>query len=328
VKERQRLATCSGCGASQVYYRRQHEGVDLCRKCFLESVEAKVRRTIAKRRMLEPDDTVAVALSGGKDSVTLLRILWKLERRFPPARLVALTVDEGISGYRSEAVSISRDICGELEIEHTVVSFEELFGVTMDDVACRQNELQPCSYCGVLRRKALNEGARRMGATKIATAHNLDDEVQTALLNVMHGDVERISRPSSIMGKITPGFIPRIKPLAEVPERETTLYAYACGTRFQTIPCPHGHDALRGDIRVMLNRLELKHPGIRHTIYRSMERLSEAMGSTGRPRAFRACSICGEPTPNDTCEACIMLRTLKLDPRAARAVSPHTRSTI
>jgi len=328
VKERLQLATCSGCGVSQVYYRREHEGANLCRKCFLDSVETKVRRTIAKRKMLEPDETVAVALSGGKDSVALLRILWKLERRFPPARLVALTVDEGISGYRSEAVSISRDICSELKIEHTVVSFEELFGVTMDDVARRKNELQPCSYCGVLRRKALNEGARRMGATKIATAHNLDDEVQTALLNVMHGDVERISRRSSILGKTTSLLIPRIKPLAEVPERETTLYAYACGTRFQTVPCPYGHDALRGDIRVMLNRLELKHPGMRHTIYRSMERLSEAMGSTGRRRAFRACSVCGEPTPNDTCEACIMLRRLKLDPGAARAVSPHTRSTM
>jgi uncharacterized protein (TIGR00269 family) len=324
VKERQQLATCSGCGVGQVYYRREHEGVDLCRKCFLDSVETKVRRTIAKRRMLEPDDTVAVALSGGKDSVALLRILWKLERRFPPARLVALTVDEGISGYRSEAVSISRDICNELGIEHAVVSFEELFGVTMDDVAGRQNELQPCSYCGVLRRKALNEGARRLGATKIATAHNLDDEVQTALLNVMHGNVERISRPLSILRKTKARFIPRIKPLAEVPERETTLYAYACGARFQTIPCPHGHDALRGDIRVMLNRLELKHPGIRHTIYRSIERLSEAMASTGKPRAFRTCSICGEPTPNDTCEACVMLRTLKLCPGTAQAMSAHT----
>ena len=325
MKERQQLVTCSGCGIGKVYYRREHEGVNLCRKCFLDSVETKVRRTIAKRRMLEPNDTVAVALSGGKDSVALLRILWKLEQRFPPAHLVALTVDEGISGYRSEAVSISRDMCNELGIEHSIVSFEELFGVTMDDVARRRNELQPCSYCGVFRRKALNEGARRVGATKLATAHNLDDEVQTALLNVMHGDVERISRPSWIPRKAQARFIPRIKPLAEVPERETTLYALACGSRFQTVPCPHGHDALRGDIRVMLNRLELKHPGIKHTIYRSIEKLSEAMGSAAELRAFRACNICGDPTPNDTCEACIMLRTLKLDPGAARAVSPHTR---
>lgn len=263
--------------------------------------------------MLKRNDTVAVALSGGKDSVTLLRILWKLERRFPPARLIGLTVDEGISGYRDEAISISREVCDLLKIEHVVVSFDELFGITMDDVASRQNELQPCSYCGVLRRKALNEGARRAGATKLATAHNLDDEAQTGLLNVMHGDVERILQASQTTAKAPVSFIPRIKPLAEVPERETTLYAYASGAPFQTLPCPHGRDALRGDIRVMLNRLELRHPGLKHTISRSVERLSETAGGTIKRRAFRACKICSDPTPNDICEACLMLRTLKTD---------------
>jgi len=260
---------------------------------------------------MEPRDTVAVALSGGKDSVTLLRILWKLERRFPPARLIALTIDEGISGYRDEAISISREVCDDLKIEHVVVSFEELFGVTMDNVASRPNELQPCSYCGVLRRKALNEGARRLGATKLATAHNLDDEAQTALLNVMHGDVERIIQASQTSAKPPAGFIPRIKPLAEVPERETTLYAYSSGVRFQTTPCPHGHDALRGDIRTMLNRLELKHLGLKYTIARSVEKLSATAGGIEQHRGFRTCKICGDPTPNDVCEACLMLRALK-----------------
>jgi uncharacterized protein (TIGR00269 family) len=272
-----------------------------------------VRRTITKKQMLKIKDTVAVALSGGKDSVTLLRILCKLERRYPPARLIALTVDEGISGYRSEAVSISREACDELKIEHVVVSFNDLFGITMDDIASRRRELQPCSYCGVLRRKALNEGATRVGATKLATAHNLDDEVQTALLNVMHGDVERISRAPWACTKAPASFVPRIKPLAEVPEKETALYAYASGVRFQTTPCPYGHDALRGDIRVMLNRLEMKHPGLKHTISRSVERLSESAEGTERRPIFRACKICGDPTPNDICEACLMLRTLKTD---------------
>jgi uncharacterized protein (TIGR00269 family) len=305
------LATCSGCRSTQIYYRREYEGVDLCKKCFVDSIETKVRRTITKRQMLEPRDTIAVALSGGKDSVTLLRILWKLERRFPPVRLIALTIDEGISGYRGEAISISREVCDDLKIEHVVVSFEELFGITMDDVASRPNELQPCSYCGVLRRKALNEGARRLGATKLATAHNLDDEAQTALLNVMHGDVERIIQASQTSAKAPARFIPRIKPLAEVPERETTLYAYASGVRFQTTACPHGHDALRGDIRVMLNRLELKHMGLKHTIARSVEKLSATAGGIEQHRGFRTCKICGDPTPNDVCEACLMLRALK-----------------
>jgi uncharacterized protein (TIGR00269 family) len=298
---------------SQVYYRREHEGVNLCKKCFVDSVDAKVRRTVTKRRMLEPDDTVVVALSGGKDSVVLLRILWKLERRFPPARLIALTVDEGIAGYRSEAISISQQVCEELGIKHVVVSFQELFGVTMDDVGSKRNELLPCSYCGVLRRKALNEGARRIGATKLATAHNLDDEAQTALLNVMHGDIERISQAPQATAKVPAGLISRIKPLAEVPERETTLYAYVSGAQFQTTPCPHGRNALRGDIRVMLNRLEVKHPGLKYTISRSVERLSQTTVRAEKGRAFRVCRVCGDPTPNDICEACVMLRTLKND---------------
>ena len=88
----------------------------LCRKCFLDSVETKVRRTIATKRMLDPKDRIAVGLSGGKDSVALLLILSKLERRFPPAKLVALTVDEGISGYRSEAINIAEDTCNALKI--------------------------------------------------------------------------------------------------------------------------------------------------------------------------------------------------------------------
>jgi uncharacterized protein (TIGR00269 family) len=263
--------------------------------------------------MLRPHDTVAVALSGGKDSVTLLRILWKLERRFPPARLIGLTVDEGISGYRGEAISISREVCEELKIEHVLVSFEELFGLTMDDVASRPNKLKPCSYCGVLRRKALNEGARRLGATKLATAHNLDDETQTALLNVMHGDVERLLPTSRTTARSPASFVPRIKPLADVPEKETTLYAYASGARFQTTACPHGHDALRGDIRLMLNRLEFKHPGLKYTISRSVERLSAATGRNGEGRVFRTCRVCGDPTPNGVCEACLMLRVLNND---------------
>lgn len=301
------------CGNDEVFYRREQEGVSLCKKCFADSVETKVRRTLTKRQMLEPKDTVVVAVSGGKDSAALLRILSRLERRFPLTRLVALTVDEGIAGYRSEAISIARDLCEQLGIGHAVVSFDELFGLTMDEIASEHNQLQPCSYCGVLRRKALNEGARSFGATKLATAHNLDDEVQTALLNIMHGDVERISRASSIGMKDQAKFVPRIKPLAEVPERETTLYAYATATPFQTVPCPHGHHALRGDIRTMLNRLELKHPGIKHTIYNSIQRLSNSADSRLEPRGFRTCAICGEPTPNEICEACVMLKTLKGD---------------
>jgi len=269
--------------------------------------------------MLEPDDVVAVALSGGKDSVTLLRVLCKIEKRYPHTKLAAMTIDEGISGYRDEAVSISRELCRDLGVEHYVTSFAELFGVTMDRIASEQAELQPCSYCGVLRRKALNEAAKRVGATKLATGHNLDDEAQTALLNVMHGNIERVVRVCAGPQKVLTGFVPRIRPLSWVPERETTLYAYATGARFQSITCPHGNDALRGDIRAMLNRLEFKHPGTKYTICRSVDKLSELTGVKKTRCSIRSCVLCGSPTPNDVCEACTMLKSLDVYPSATGA---------
>jgi len=269
--------------------------------------------------MLEPNDVVGVALSGGKDSVTLLRILCKIEKRYPHAKLAAVTIDEGISGYRDEAISISAELCRDLGVEHYVTSFAELFGVTMDRIANERTELRPCSYCGVLRRKALNEAARHVGATKLATGHNLDDEAQTALLNVMHGDVERMVRvPVSSQMTLT-GFVPRIKPLSSVPERETMLYAYTTGSRFQSAACPHGNDALRGDIRSMLNRLEFKHPGLKYTICSSVDKLSGPIAATKLRRRIRSCILCGSLTPNDVCEPCTMLKSLNVYPLATGA---------
>lgn len=266
--------------------------------------------------MLEPDDVVAVALSGGKDSVTLLRVLCRIEKRYPHAKLAAVTIDEGISGYRDEAISISAGLCRDLGVEHYVTSFAELFGITMDRIASEQTELQPCSYCGVLRRKALNEAARRVGATKLATGHNLDDEAQTALLNVMHGNVERMVRVSVSPQRALAGFVPRIKPLSSVPERETMLYAYTTGSRFQSIACPHGNGALRGDIRAMLNKLEFKHPGLKYTICSSLDKLSESIVAAKLRRRIRSCILCGSPTPNEVCEACAMLKSLNVCPSA------------
>ncbi len=284
----------------------------LCASCFRQSVEDKVRRTISKRRMLEPNDHVAVAVSGGKDSLTLLSILKKLETRFPRARLTAVTVDEGIHGYRDEALRLASDLCSKLDVNLVAVSFEELFGTTTDEIVSRERKLTPCSYCGVLRRKAINYGAAKAGATRIATAHNLDDEVQTVLLNLLHGDVFRLARASPVLEDPRGRFLPRIKPLCEVPEREVALCAYLSGLEFQSIACPHGDEALRGEIRVMLNRLDEKHPGTKFTLLRSAEKLRELIGTSVPLRELRNCQRCGDPTPQDLCQGCRLLESLSI----------------
>jgi len=298
---------------------RAYSGEKLCAKCFTKSIEDKVRMTIAKNEMFKPDDKIAVAVSGGKDSVTLLRILAKIEGQFPKASLCAVTVDEGIRGYRDEALKFAAENCRKLGVKHVVASFRELFGVQLDELVNELRKsgrgdsagLSPCSYCGVLRRRALNVAARSVKADRLALAHNLDDEAQTILLNIMHGDALRIIRVKPVLEEKHPLFVPRVKPLSEVPEKEIAFYAYLNKIEFQSVPCPYASTALRSDIRAMLNRMEEKHAGTKFTVYKSIEKIRPALEANVKETVLlKKCERCGEPTVNEVCMPCQMLHEL------------------
>ena len=306
---------CSVCKRRESFFFRPYSGERLCKKCFAESIEAKVRASIAKYQMFSFDDRIAVAVSGGKDSISLLHILAKMERFHPKASLVAVTVDEGIKGYRDEALSIAAANCKKLRIEHHVVSFKELYGFTLDEIVARaqqkgERELTSCAYCGVLRRRALNVAARRVCADKVATAHSLDDEVQTSLMNIFRGDITRLAKEKPVTDEVHPRLVRKVKPFCEIPEKESTLYAYVKKIKFQDTPCPYASEALRNDIRAMLNRMEEKRPGTKFTVFKSIERIRPALNELVKKDEFRECSECGEPASAGLCRACELLRQL------------------
>jgi uncharacterized protein (TIGR00269 family) len=308
-------ATCTSCKRREAFFFRPYSGEKLCKKCFILSIEDKVRATIAKYNMLAYDDRIAVAVSGGKDSLSLLHILAKIERNFPKASLVAVSVDEGIRGYRDNAIKMAAENCKKLSVEHLIISFEKLYGYTQDEIVKRlkrkeSSGLTPCAYCGVLRRKALNIAAREVKANKIATAHTLDDETQTILLNILHGDPLRTAREKPLTDKVHPKLVQRTKPFCEVPERETTLYAYVKEMRFQDIPCPYASEAIRNDMRLFLNRMEHKHAGTKFTIFKSIEKIRPAIEKIVKKEELNECSKCGEPTTERICKACQMLQQL------------------
>jgi len=268
-----------------------------------------VERTVSRFSMFEFDSRVAVAVSGGKDSLNLLQILADIEEKFPRAELIAVSIDDGVEGYREEALRLARDECRRLGVEHLVLSFKGLFGLTMDEIVGRTAEggLTPCSYCGVLRRRALNEAAGRVDADRLATAHNLDDMAQTALLNMMRGDLKRLAGMHPAGNELR-GFVRRVKPFCEVPERESTLYAYLRGAQFQSLPCPYAGEAMRNDIRQFLNRMEVKRPGTKFIVYRTaLNILAEIRGYA---EAGGLCRVCGEPTRGDMCRVCQLLGEL------------------
>jgi uncharacterized protein (TIGR00269 family) len=311
-----RPVICTACKTRDAFFSRPYSGEKLCKRCFTKSIEEKARATVAKCRMLKFDDRVAVAVSGGKDSISLLHILAKMQRDHPKSTLVAVTVDEGIRNYRDEALKLAAENCRKLSVEHHVVSFKQLFGFTLDEIVKLQRQkgegnLTSCAYCGVLRRRALNMTAREIKADKLATAHTLDDETQTILLNIFHGDVLRIAKEKPVTDEVHPKLVRKIKPFCEIPERETALYAYVKKIEFQSRPCPYASEALRNDARVMLNRMEEKHPGIKFTIFKSIEKIRPALEEMAKKEGLGECGECGEPTTAKICRTCQLLKGIQ-----------------
>lgn len=309
------MLECRRCGEEAVY-RRIYSGEALCRRHFLKSIDDRVRLAIKRYRMFNPDDRIGLALSGGKDSLTLLHILSKIEGAFPEAELIAITVDEGIKGYRRAALRIASEACEKLKIPHRIYSFKKLFGLTLDELVRiaseRKLKPRPCIYCGILRRKALNIASEDLKLSKIATAHNLDDVIQTYMLNLAHGDIYRFITSGPVTESRFTGIPTRVKPMVLIPEKEVSLYATFMSFKFQPTQCPYTGSSLRSDVRVLINRLESKHPGIMFTLLKSFEEIANDLKQIVKSPRIRECSICGSPATGDLCKACELLAKLKV----------------
>jgi len=288
---------CDKCRRPAVLFQR-YSGLHLCREHFLADFEAKAKRAIRENRWVSPGDRVAVAFSGGKDSGALLLFLHSLLSRRRDVSLLAITIDEGIAGYRDPAHARAR--AEELGVPHVTVSFREAYGVTVDGIVERKGGALSCSYCGVLRRHLLNAAARTEGATKLALGFNLDDEAQTVLMNVLRGDSARLLRGSSPVR----GMVPRIRPFYTIPEREVALYSYLRTGTVDTGRCPYSHNAMRAEVRRMLNSYAWDHPSARFALVN----LGRELGTIGAgiPGGLQVCPRCGEPC-GKTCRSCEIL---------------------
>lgn len=271
-----------------------------------------MRGTINKFKLLEPNDKVLAAVSGGKDSAVLLRTLIKIESRWG-AEVMALTIDEGVEGYRAEGIKHAKALAEELRVPHYVATFKEEYGYTLEEAYSmaleKKTMLHACTFCGVLRRRLMNLKAKELGATKVATGHNLDDEAQTALINILRGNVTRLARLGVKPLRQWEGFVPRVKPLRYIPEKEIALYAYLSGVELYEEECKFIVGSMRHEVRWMLNKLDSAHPGVKYAIVSAADRLARLIEDKVGGEV-RACKYCGEPTGRGLCRACEILEEL------------------
>lgn len=299
------LEECNKCRERVGIYKRNYSGEILCKACFLLSVESKVKKTMNCFSMVKHGDKLAVAVSGGKDSLTLLYILNKISQSMANT-ITAITVDEGIGGYRSESIQIVKEFCSNLNIENRIVSYEDLFGIGIDEaMAIRSStKVTSCSVCGTFRRRAIDLLAEWNGANVVATGHNLDDHIQSFFINVFSGDVDRIGWSYPRPVEYGTSGIRKIKPLLALYEKEIIFYALHQNIPFQSLECPYMNESIRTEIRNFLNQLEETRPGIKYNIYNSVLKISAGLKSQTSHKGSTKCLVCQRQSTNKICSVC------------------------
>jgi uncharacterized protein (TIGR00269 family) len=285
----------------------------LCKLCFIKYFEGKVFKTMRKFELFDVNDKLVVAVSGGKDSITVLYLTHKyLSKVNLQKNITALAIDEGIADYREHTLEFLKDFCSNLGVELHINSYKEQFGLTVDESVKKleNTNISPCNTCGTFRRTALNTGARELGATKVVTGHNLDDEAQSILLNIFKNNFKILTRLGPHNGVVSDDkFIPRVKPLYLMSEKEIRLYTVLKGFDVGYDECPYARGSFRANIGEMINKLEDEHKGVKSSAVKFylevQDKLKEKfIDEEGSGVSY--CSKCSEPSQRKVCNTCEM----------------------
>ena len=273
--------------------------VKLNKKEFNDKIFTRINNLIDDYSLIKEGELIAVALSGGKDSVLTLHAL-KNYQQYLDFDLVAISVDEGIEGYRQHGIDAAVQNANDLGVELVQKSFKEDEGFSLDDIY--SDFKSACIPCGVFRRNILNKTAYELGAVKIATGHNLDDEIQSFLMSFARGDTIKFSKFGPELDVIHPKLVPRIKPLWNTPEKEVGMWAVLNNINIHLDECPYSQLSLRAKIKEFLNVSEDKYPGVKTNVMNSFIEMLDFENDF--EAHLNECEVCGEPTSSNICKAC------------------------
>uniref|UniRef100_A0A1B0GMH6 Cytoplasmic tRNA 2-thiolation protein 1 n=1 Tax=Phlebotomus papatasi TaxID=29031 RepID=A0A1B0GMH6_PHLPP len=298
----------TGCG-NKAIIKRPKTGDPLCKECFLKAFEAEVHHTIVQNSLFTPGNVVAIAASGGKDSTVLAYVMKTLNQRHNYGlKLVLLSIDEGITGYRDDSLETVKKNRDDYEMPLKILSYEELYGWTMDRIVGEIGRSNNCTFCGVFRRQALDRGAKLLGVDCIATGHNADDIAETVLMNILRGDTARLRRCTDIKTTSGEDSIARVKPLKYAYEKEIVMYAHFKRLVYFSTECVFAPNAYRGHARAFLKDLERIQPSVIIDIIHSGEQL--AFRDAVKVPKRGTCERCGFVSSQQPCKACVLLEGL------------------
>ena len=228
----------------------------------MQKILGYMRKAIDEYNMIEDGDRIAVALSGGKDSTTMLLGLKNLQRFYPKKfEIIGITINPGFEFFDSSNL---KALCDKLN-----VPFFEEFSHTKEIVFDIRKEKNPCSLCANLRRGILNSVAKREGCNKIALGHNEDDVLETFFLNLLYGGNISTFAPTAYMDRSK---ITLIRPLIYAPERCIKTFVKKNGIEVMPKCCPMDGVSKREDMKNLIWEFQKKIPNVKANIYGAIKR--------------------------------------------------------
>ncbi len=295
-------------------------GRGYCKSCFNKRIQKKFFQTLKKQKMVSSGDHIAIAFSGGKDSVVLLDLFLKFRKRTGlNLTFSTITVNEGIKSYREPQIPKLKKYLNNLKRKNLIEDYKlvdiKSLGFSIDDIkkilVDRKGEPGLCSFCGTFRRYLVSKTAREIKATKVAFGHNLDDYVQTQLMNIFDNNMERFL---SLEPKLTsPYFVHKISRLIDITEKEIAAYALFNNLHPFFEDCPYLKGSKRHFFRRLLNKIEDSYIGSKVKAKYFLDSVMEKIPTKERKKLFKRvvlCKVCGEPTTKKICNTCEMLENL------------------
>lgn len=270
------------------------------------NIEKKVVETINKYNLISDGDKVVVALSGGKDSVSILYILKKLNYN-----VEGLMIDLDIGTWSKIHKKNMIQFCKINDIPLMIVDLKKELGYGIcfiKNVLKKQKNLTGCAVCGIIKKWILNKWAKKLGANKLVTGHNLDDETQNILMNFLKGNILLGVNSSPMTGGVTvDGFAQRVKPLFFVSGSEVRKYAKKKKFDILFDKCPYAFGTYRVKTREWMNNISDKE---KLKIVKNFQKLVPKLRSEN-VQEIKKCKKCGEPSRSKICSACKIFECLE-----------------
>ncbi|MED9903351.1 MAG: ATP-binding protein [Lachnospiraceae bacterium] len=223
----------------------------------LQQVFSVVRKAVDDYHMIEEGDKIAIGISGGKDSLTLLYALNGLKRFYPKKfDIIAITVDLGFDNLNLDKI---KALCEELHVEYTIVK-TDIGKIIFED----RKETNPCSLCAKMRKGALNEAMKSAGCNKIAYAHHKDDVVETMLMSLIYEGRFHTFSPVTYLDRMD---LTVIRPMLYMNEADVIGFVHKYDVPVVKSPCPADGHTKREYIKQLLRKINLENPGVKERMF-------------------------------------------------------------